>query len=215
METDKHYLQVGTFVLVTLAALALFGVWLAGSYNNGQYNPYLIRFNESVSGLEVGGPVKFRGIHVGKVDAMSIDPTNINQIRVDVSILKNTPIKTDTVASLKLQGITGVIYIELSGSTPEAPVLVSADADNPPEIPAEPSTLATLMDMLPQILDKVSHISDQADKLFSNKNISAISGMIGNLQKATKNASDLTDELKENPTKLIFAPKRQREGQDQ
>jgi len=210
MENDKHYFQVGLFVLLTIAALAVFTVWFTGAYHARQYTPYIIRFNESVSGLDVGGVVKFRGIHVGNVEAMSIDPDDLSQIKVDVNILNSTPIKTDTIASLKLEGITGVIFIELSGSTPEAPFLVSENEEEPAEIPSVPSALATLMDMLPQILDKISHISDQADKMFSNKNIKALSGTISNMQEATKNANELTQDLKENPSQLIWGGKKKK-----
>jgi len=188
METDKHYLMVGSFVLMTILAAALFSAWLIGVHDSSKYTLYRIHFAESVSGLDVGGGVKFRGMQVGKVEAMSIDPTDMRRIRVDVSILKTTPIKTDTVASLNLQGITGGVYVELSGSSPEAANLVSnneSSKDNPPEIPAEPSTINTIMDMLPVILKKVSHIADQVEKLFSDKNIAAITSMIGNLQKAS------------------------------
>ena len=142
----------------------------------------------------------------------ALPPVDFPTIQVVTQLPGANP---DTVASLKLQGITGVIYIELSGSSPEAAHLASnEDTGNPPEIPSVPSTLTTLMDMLPQILEKVSHISDQADKLFSNKNIAAISSMIGNMQKASKNANELTKELKENPTKLIFSPKKPKETSD-
>jgi phospholipid/cholesterol/gamma-HCH transport system substrate-binding protein len=193
-----------------LAAIA-FSLWLVGIHDNNQYTLYRIRFDESVSGLDIDGPVKFCGVQVGKVKAMSIDPADMRLIRVDVSILKTTPIKTDTVASLKLQGITGVVYIELSGTTPEAPNMTSNNNDLP-EIPAQPSTLNAIMDMLPEILQKVSHIADQADKLFSDKNIAALSKTFGNIQKASSNAKEATQEIKENPTKLIFSPKKKEES---
>ena len=62
------------------------------------------------------------------------------------------------------------------------------------------------MDIMPVILQKVSHIADQADKLFSNKNVASLSKTFGNIQKASSNAKEATEEIKENPTKLIFAP---------
>src|ERR1700733_5284338 len=106
METDKHYLRVGAFALLTMLAVAVLSVWLVGAYDNGRYTLYRIRFNESVSGLDVGGSVKFRGGQVGKVQTMSIDPADMRLIRVDISVLKTTPVKSDTTANLKLQGIT-------------------------------------------------------------------------------------------------------------
>jgi len=206
METDKHYLRVGSFVLLTLLAIAAFSIWLIGAYDASKSTLYRIRFADSVSGLDVGGPVKFHGVQVGKVETITIDPTDMRLTRVDISILKSATIKTDTVASLKLQGITGGVYIDLSGSSQEAASLAS-ETENPPEIPASPNALNAIMDTLPEILKKVTHIADQADKLFSDKNIAALSNMIGNMQKASSNAKEATREIKENPTKLIFAPK--------
>ena len=161
MQRDKHYLLVGSFVILTILAIAGFSIWLLGTQDKDKYQLYRIRFAESVSGLTVGSPVKFRGVDVGNVKDMFIDPNDITYIRVDANILRTTPIKTDTVATLKLLGITGTVFIELSGSHPDSPPLaLNDDENNPPEIPAEPSTIATVMDMLPQITEKISNISE-------------------------------------------------------
>ena len=214
METDKHYLRVGTFVLLTALAIGVFSVWLVGAYNHEQYRVYRIRFTESVSGLDVGGPIKFRGVQVGKVESMSIDPVDNSMISVDISVLKTTPVKTDTVATLKLQGITGSVYIELSSSGQGEANLVTGDGgnkDHPPEIPSQPSALAAVMDTLPDIMEKLSRITDHVDALFSDKNVAALKSTIGNVEKASNNANQLSKELKENPTKLIFSPKKKKE----
>lgn len=119
METDKHYFFEGLFIIGFALAAAVFAVWLASS---GRHDDvlYRIRFAESVSGLVVGDTVQYRGIDVGTVKSMRIDPENPRLIVVDVSLRKETPVKTDTRASLTLKGITGVVFIELNGADPAA-----------------------------------------------------------------------------------------------
>lgn len=119
METDKHYFFEGLFIIGFALAVAVFAVWLGSS---GRHDDvlYRTRFAESVSGLAVGDTVQYRGIDVGTVKSMRIDPENPRLIVVDVSLRKETPVKTDTRASLTLKGITGVVFIELNGADPAA-----------------------------------------------------------------------------------------------
>jgi phospholipid/cholesterol/gamma-HCH transport system substrate-binding protein len=189
METDKNYFMVGVFVLATMLAFIGFSLWLAGPRDDSKYTFYHIRFAESVSGLSVGSPVKFRGVDVGKVRGIMIDAHDTRLIRVDVAVLKTTPIKTDTVAGLNLQGITGTVYIELSGSNPDAPDLpgapVRSDDTDTAEIPAKPSSINAIINRTPEILAKVSVIADQVTKLFSDKNIAAFGDTLEKFQEVS------------------------------
>ena len=216
METNKHYVRVGSFVLLTILAAALFSVWLVGVQEKSASMSYRILFAESVSGLDVGSSVKFRGVQIGKVETIAIDPTDTRLISVDINILKTVPIKTDTVASLKLQGITGDVYVELSGSSQKAPDLVSDNdkrngTDQIPIIRSEASTLDAIVDMLPQLAKKISHMASQMDKLFSEKNVAALDDTIGNLQKASHDINKLTQSLNDNPSQLLTpSPKKEK-----
>src|SRR5258706_9853196 len=101
METDKHYFIEGLFIVGLLLAAALFSVWLVSSGHRDDVI-YRIRFAESVSGLALGDPVKFQGVDAGTVKSMGTDPDDSRLVRVDVRLRKETPVKTDTKASLKL-----------------------------------------------------------------------------------------------------------------
>jgi phospholipid/cholesterol/gamma-HCH transport system substrate-binding protein len=211
METNKHYLMVGSFVIVTLLATIAFSVWLVGAHDKSAYMPYRILFAESVSGLDIGSPVKFRGMQVGKVETISIDPIDTRFINVSISILKTTPVKTDTVASLTLQGITGDAYIQLSGGTQQSADLVNDKekrAERIPEIRAEPSTLDSFMNVLPKMSQNLANIAAQTDKLFSNKNISSLDAIIANLEKASHDIIKLTQDIEDDPSRLIFSSKK-------
>jgi len=178
METDKRYFLEGLFIIGLSLAAALFFVWLA---NAGRRDDvvYRIHFAESVSGLALGDPVKFRGVDVGMVKAMVIDSDDPRLVQVDVRLRKEAPVKTDTKASLKLKGITGVVFIELNGGNPKAQSLVATTPEGAiPEIPSERSSLASLMDQLPKVVEKFSAIEDQTKKVVGD--LGEVAGKIKN-----------------------------------
>ena len=188
METDKHYFFEGLFIIVFSIAVALFAVWLGSS---GRHDDviYRIHFPDSVSGLTAGDTVKFRGVDVGTVKSMRIDPDNSQLVRVDVRLRKETPVKTDTRASLALKGITGVVFIELNGGDPAARTLLAATPANQiPEIPSERTGLNAMLDDLPKLVKKFSALEDQVKKV-----VTSVGG--------------LTEKVKENPSLLLRRPK--------
>ncbi|MCK9382455.1 MAG: MlaD family protein [Sulfuritalea sp.] len=187
METDKHYFFEGLFIIVFSVAAAIFAVWL-GSAGRHDDVIYRIHFPDSVSGLTAGDTVKFRGVDVGTVKSMRIDPDNSRLVRVDIRLRKETPVKTDTKASLTLKGITGVVFIELNGGDPAAQTLLAVTPENQiPEIPSEKTGLNAMLDDLPKLVKKFSAIEDQVKKV-----VTSVGG--------------LTDKVTENPSLLLRRP---------
>lgn len=165
METDRHYFIEGLFIIGLAVAAAFFFVWLQTSGHRDDLL-YRIHFNESVSGLALGDPVKFHGVDVGTVKAVALDTADPRKVQVDVSLRKDAPVKTDTRASLRLKGITGVVFIELNGGAPNAQTLVAVTPQGAvPEIASEKSTLTNALEQLPKILEKFSAIEDQTKKV--------------------------------------------------
>ncbi len=189
METNKHYFLVGLFVLATTIGALVFTVWLT-SANKGDYAHYRIRFAESVSGLSVGGAVKFRGVDVGSVESIKIDQYDTRLIRVDIQILNSTPVKVDTVASLKLQGITGVVYVELTGGSVNSPDLVRERNNFVPEIKAQSSTISAIVDRLPEMLDRISKAVEQINKIVSNDNVATMTGILEDTRNITRSMAE-------------------------
>jgi phospholipid/cholesterol/gamma-HCH transport system substrate-binding protein len=103
METRASYLLVGGFTLVLMACLFAFIVWLAkSSFEEANSSRYHIYFTGSVAGLQEGSPVRYRGIALGTVRDIRIDPKNIARVQVTIEVAANTPIKEDAVAYLAL-----------------------------------------------------------------------------------------------------------------
>ena len=133
--------------------------------------------------------MKYRGVSVGTVKTMAIEPADTRLVRVDVSLRKDAPIRTDTKATLKLKGITGVVFIELDGGSPDAKMLLAATPANQiPEIPSEKGTLTTVLDELPKLIHKFSTIEDKTKKVVTD-------------------VGELTNKVKENPSLLLRRPK--------
>ena len=188
METDKRYFFEGLFIIVFSVAAAVLFVWLARSEHRDDVL-YRIRFAESVSGLSLGDPVKFRGVDIGTVKAMILDPADPRLVQVDVALRKEAPVKTDTRASLKLKGITGVVFIELNGGSANSESLLAATpAGQVPEIRSEKSALANVLEQLPKVIEKFSSLEGQAKKVLSD-------------------VGEVTSKVKEDPSLLLRRPK--------
>ena len=168
MESDKRYFLVGLFIIGFALAAAGFSVWLVKTGHRDDVI-YRVNFSESVSGLALGDPVKFHGVDVGTVKAMAIDPEDPLRVRVDIRLRKDAPVKTDTKATLKLKGITGVVFVELNGGSIGAKSLVAATPEGSiPEIPSEKSDLTTFIEQLPKVLGKLSGLESQAKKVMTD-----------------------------------------------
>ena len=202
METDKHYFLEGLFIIVLAVAAALAFMWLSKSGNRDDVL-YRIRFTESVSGLSLGDPVKFLGVDVGTVKTMAIDAKDPRLVEVHVSLRKDAPVKTDTKASLKLKGITGVVFVELNGGSAGAESLVdTSPAGQIPEIPSEKSKLTSILDALPAVIEKFSAIESKTQKVLTD-----IGQVTSTVKDAASDVKETTSKVKENPSLLLRRPK--------
>ncbi len=131
MNAKTNYTMVGLFVIMSIVLIFVFVIWLVRPTDDRELTSFKIYFTESVSGLNIDSPVKYRGVTIGKVTRMRINPTNIEEIQVDILVDREAPIKTDTVAKLKAQGITGLNYIDLSQGSKATPLLCEENEEDP------------------------------------------------------------------------------------
>lgn len=182
MESKVNYAAVGAFVIGLGLALVLAVLWLAAG---GVWKRSTLRYEslstESVAGLNVNAPVKLRGVNVGKVKSISIDRANTELVRIVYEIDRGTPIKTDTVATLSTQGLTGIAYVELSGGTREAKLLEAADGDALPRIPTRPSLAVRLESVLSRVLASLDKTTSSINAVFSDENKDALRRTLADL----------------------------------
>lgn len=186
METRANYVLVGSFVLVLVAAIVAVAVWFAKIEFDKVPVRYRVYFTGNVTGLNVGSGVRYRGVPVGRVADIVIDPENVERIRVIMEISVGTPIKRDTVASLGIQGITGIAFILLTGGTQASPALTPQTAKDMPVIRSKRSPLQTLMEKAPEIFEKTVILIDRLSRMVNDKNLNAVSKSLDNIRSITE-----------------------------
>jgi phospholipid/cholesterol/gamma-HCH transport system substrate-binding protein len=178
LETRANHFLVGLFVLALMGALAFVGLWFARANLGEEQTVYHTHFRGSVTGLSIGSTVRYRGVPVGTVADIAIDPANIERIEVTLALRPGTPVKTDTIASLQPQGITGLSFIELTGGTQAAPILVAAPGRRAPEIPSRPSPIERLLADAPEAMARVGVLVERVSNLLNDDNLRNIDKMI-------------------------------------
>lgn len=195
METRASYLLVGVFALIAMAGFAIAVVWMAGANLDRSSAHYLIFFKGSVSGLKVGNAVQYRGIPVGVVSGLEINPKNVEEVRATIEVNSETPVKTDTVAGLGYQGITGVAYIELTGGTHGAPDLKPPPGEKLAVIKSKASQLQELFDAAPELVTRVTHLVNLAVKFLGPQNQENAAQILDNVAKITGTIAGRSDEI--------------------
>ncbi|MEQ8343985.1 MAG: MlaD family protein [Sneathiellaceae bacterium] len=187
METRANHLLIGTFVLVLVVATFAFIIWLAQIRINQSQAFYEIQFAESVSGLTVGGDVRFNGIQVGTVQAIKLDGNNPDRVSVIIGVDPSTPVRKDSEASLELQGITGVSFVQLSGGTPASPRLEGASSITAslPQITARKSFIAEVFSGAPNLVRNASDLLGNASKMLSDETRKDITQIVSNIRVLT------------------------------
>jgi phospholipid/cholesterol/gamma-HCH transport system substrate-binding protein len=176
MNNRVNYVVIGILVLMGIASMVLFGYWLLKPTKESQMQRYAIYFNESVLGLNLDAPVKYKGLNVGKVVALSIRKSNSEQVEVLVEILKDTPIKTSTEAQLTSQGITGLSYINLTiNKDIDAKPLAAKEEEEYPAIKSVPSIFIKLENRFIDISEDLADTLQKTSRLLSDKNQDEIS----------------------------------------
>ena len=94
----------------------LFAIWLGRYEFDMRFQEYDIVFEGAVSGLDVGADVRYNGIKVGQVTAVGIDKSNANNVRIHIRVNSDTPISTNTAATLDTGILTGLSTVQLSGA---------------------------------------------------------------------------------------------------
>lgn len=182
METRASYIVVGSFVAVLMLSLVAFVGWLGGTSLTQTFDRYRILFEGTVTGLQIGSPVRFQGITVGSVASIQLDPTNIDRVLVEVDLEPGTPVREGSVATLQAQGITGVVFVLISGGDGTPPLRAdAATPDQPPLIDSQPSGLQAAFDAIPEVVEGVNELIARANTLLGPDNQQSITEILINV----------------------------------
>lgn len=195
METRANYILIGVFTLLAILGTLGFFIWLASVQVNKQYQNYGILFDD-VSGLDASGDVLFNGISVGRVIGLRIDDNDPAKVFTTIEIEADIPVRSDTVAQLQSQGVTGVSYISLSGGTPQAAPLAVND-DGVMIIPSRRSTVQTLVQEAPDLLIEATKLMEQFQKLAGPENQEYVTNILRNLDASSGRLDEAINDFSE------------------
>jgi phospholipid/cholesterol/gamma-HCH transport system substrate-binding protein len=182
MEREANYAAVGAFVLIVAIVGALFVWWYSGSRDHKDYQRYEIYFEGSVSGLDKGAAVRYLGVGVGRVIDMSIDPRDSARVEVIVDIDTRTPISDDTVAILQLQGVTGLLYIDLMEDREHKRQSLLVASLRYPVIRSAPSRFDVFLSGLPELVSDAVQVVNRVQKIISDENVKSVQDTLSNLE---------------------------------
>jgi len=187
VESKVNFALVGLFTLALGAALVAILIWLGtgGKYYK-TYDTYYAYMSESVSGLNLNAPVKFHGVQVGNVREIVLDPSNPERVRLLLKIERGTPVKVDSLAVLRSQGLTGIAYVELAGGSLNSPLLKAHDKEEYPVIRTGPSLMTRLDTALTSLLSSVNTVSNNVNAMLDEDNRRAFKRSLAQIEQVTR-----------------------------
>lgn len=198
MERNAQYLLVGLFVsVISIVGMVMF-VYFAGSYDTREFKRYTVYFEGSVSGLSEGSAVSYRGVNVGEVESIRLDPERPERIKTLIKIDENTPVSTSSLARLQAVGITGLSALAIETQNANGEPLKVKEGERYPVIESAPSGLGKLLEDAPQISENVLAVLHKVNTLLSDKNIDNVTLLLTNLEELSGALNDIVNGANEN-----------------
>jgi len=209
METRSNQILVGSITLGLLAALVLFIIWLSQIGSGGE-KTYDVFFQQSVEGLAEGTAVTFSGVPVGQIESINLEPQSPQFIRVRIKVKETTPVLEGSTATIRGVGFTGVSQIQID--PPENPVPgqprrprreLRCPEQNPqsecpygvPVIAVKPGALGQLLNTAPELLERVSTLTERLTEMLSDRNQASIAGILDHVEEISRSLAERSPEI--------------------
>lgn len=188
MENRAYALAAGLFTVVLAAALVAAGLWFRR--DDIRFAQYVVTTESSVAGLKVEAPVRYRGVDVGRVESIRIEPGVSGRISIRIGVQEDAPITRSTYAQLGYQGVTGLAYVALNdeGASKE---LLKAEGGEPPRIDMRPSIFDSSLD----VVAAVKQLSGHMNELLNEENRKLLTRMLGGIEQASRQTAALAERL--------------------
>lgn len=200
METRSNNVLVGSVVLLLLAAIMIAAFWFS-RVAGGDDVEYDIYFKQSVNGLAKGSAVTFAGVPSGQIKDIELWKRDPGFVKVRITVKEGTPILQGTTATIQ-GSFTGLSEIVLDGAVKGAPPIVcpennaaAACPDGVPVIPTKPGAFGELLNSAPQLLQRLSTLTERLTEMLSDKNQQSISGILANVDRLSGNLADRGPEI--------------------
>ena len=200
METRSNHVLVGAVVLILLAMVAIFTVWIA-RFAGAAEREYDIFFRQAVDGLAKGSAVTFSGVPSGQVKSISLWKPDPQYVRVRISVGEDTPILRGTTATIQ-GSFTGTSTVSLDGAIKGAPPIACPENDTAaqcplgvPVIPTKTGGLGAILNSAPQLLERLSTLTERLTGMLSDRNQASIAGILDNTNRLTDALADRGPEI--------------------
>ncbi len=167
MENRAHALAAGLFVMILSIAAAAVAMWFGG--DTASRDKYLIISESPVTGLNAQATVRYRGVTVGKVESIRLNPEKLQTVLIRIAVDRNLPLTKNAYAQLGYQGLTGLAFVQLNDEGGSAERLAT-DPDNPAQIPLRPSALDGITEGGQRLLSKANGLVDRLNLLLGEQN---------------------------------------------
>ncbi len=194
METRAHHVIIGLFTLLAGAGAVLFAIWISNATTSSDYRYYTVVFREAVTGLSRGSAVQYRGIPIGDITDLSLDPADPAQVLAGIRITGTAPVTRDTKARLTFTGITGNTVIELVPGDPNSPLL-PGDGSQAARIPATPSPISSLLANGEDLMTNINKLVTNARDMLSEENAERIARTLESIETAAGSLSGQSDDV--------------------
>jgi phospholipid/cholesterol/gamma-HCH transport system substrate-binding protein len=195
MDRDANYVAVGAFVLLVVAMAVSFVFWYSGQQDNRAYLRYEIYFEGSVSGLSAGSPVRYLGVDVGKVVRIALDPQQRKRVQVIADVDSSAPLDAGTQASLSLQGVTGLLFIDLEEDPKATSTGPLPNGQHYPVIGSGRSNIDVLLSTLPALATRMVELVTRFNQIFSDDNVRSLTATLDNVRKASDRLPDTVRDM--------------------
>jgi len=200
METRANYVAVGAFVLACVFGVVVTLLWLAGAQYSQEFDYYQTNFRGPVTGLAKGTAVLYNGIGVGRVDDLQFDPNDPQNVIVVLQVKPGLHLRTDSVAMIESQGLTGGANVEITGGRKNSPELTVQPGQRYPVIPSKSSAFQQLEETASQLIAKLNVAANRINDLLSDQNRKNFAEILANLNVTmaalAKGSGDLNTTLK-------------------
>ncbi len=190
MDRDANYVAVGAFVILVIAMAVSFVFWYTDQQDRRTYQRYEIYFPGSVSGLTAGSPVRYLGVDVGRVVRIGLDPQQRKTVQVIADIDSTAPIDDRTRASLSLQGVTGLLFIDLEQDPKAETTGALAQGQRYPMIRSRRSDFDVLLSNLPALTTHLVELANHFNEIFSDENVRGLKATLDNVRVASGELPD-------------------------
>lgn len=192
METRAHYVLIGAFALAGFLGALGFLLWFAQFELDRQFAYYDVRFT-SVSGLSRASEVRFSGLPVGQVVDVRLSPDADGTVLARLEVSGDTPVRTDSIATIESMGVTGVSYVGITAGDPQTPLL--QDDDAVPEIQAGRSVLQSLTEDAPEIVAEALEVMQRISGILNEENQQKVQDILDNLALSSGDLSQTLDDF--------------------